>query len=72
MAETQEAKPYPELLPCPFCGVVGLEFEGGSTFRWLTASCEGCGASCGEIRVQTLGNGTCEEWKADAKLRAIK
>lgn len=51
-------KPVP--LPCPFCGYVGLDFsEQGSTFRWGTASCEGCGATVGETRKH-------EDWHRDA------
>lgn len=60
-----------ELLPCPFCGYVGLDFGEGSTFRWITAECGGCGASTGETRIQTFGEGTREEWMADAKADAI-
>ena len=37
-------------LPCPFCGHTGLNFLDGSTHRWGIASCETCGASCGEVR----------------------
>jgi Lar family restriction alleviation protein len=50
-----------ELLPCPFCGHVGLDFddENGSTFRWAKAECSGCGASTGEVRKH-------EDWKQDA------
>lgn len=43
-----------QLKPCPFCGAVGLDFEEGSTFRWLMPSCSGCGASCGEVRINTM------------------
>lgn len=60
-----------ELLPCPFCGYVGLLFEEGSTFRWLIASCHNCGATCGEIRVQTLGEGTQGQWRAQAEQEAV-
>lgn len=62
---------FPPLKPCPFCGHVGLDFREGSTFRWLDSSCAGCGASTGETRIQTLGQGTKEEWMADAKRDAI-
>lgn len=61
-----------ELLPCPFCGHVGLDFKEGSTFRWIVAECSGCGASRGETRIQTLGEGTKEEWMDDAKEDAIR
>lgn len=59
-------------LPCPFCGHVGLDFNEGSTFRWLVASCSGCGASVGETRMQTLGEGTKEQWREAACEDAIK
>ena len=49
-----------DILPCPFCGHVGLDFsEEGSTFRWGSASCAGCGASTGETRKR-------EGWHRDA------
>jgi Lar family restriction alleviation protein len=60
-----------EALPCPFCGAVGLDFGEGSTFRWITATCSGCGATTGETRIQTFGEGTRDEWLADAKQDAI-
>lgn len=61
-----------ELLPCPFCGRVGLTFHEGSTFRWIEARCNGCGASAGEVRVQTTGRGTPEEWRAEAESEAVR
>jgi len=57
--------------PCPFCGYVGLDFSEGSTFRWLRAECGGCGATCGEVRVQTLGDGTKDGWMHQAQQDAI-
>ena len=60
------------IAPCPFCGHVGLEFREGSTFRWLIADCGGCGCSLGETRIQTLGEGTKEEWMAQAQSDAIE
>lgn len=59
-------------LPCPFCSHVGLDFKEGSTFRWIIAECGGCGASRGETRIQTMGEGTKEEWMATAQADAIK
>lgn len=59
-------------LPCPFCGYVGLQFREGSTFRWLYSECGECGATCGETRVQTMGNGTRDEWLAQAEKDAIE
>ena len=43
-----------EPLPCPFCGHVGLSQYEGSTFRWLATECNGCGAQCGEERINTM------------------
>jgi hypothetical protein len=43
-----------EPLPCPFCGHVGLSHNEGSTFRWLMTECNGCGAQCGEERINTM------------------
>lgn len=58
-------------LACPFCGHVGLDFAEGSTFRWIVGSCGGCAATRGETRIQTLGQGTKEEWVAVAQADAI-
>lgn len=63
--------PVPAPLPCPFCGHVGLVFSEGSTFRWLQYSCGGCGMGS-ETRVQTLGAGTKDEWRAEAERRAVQ
>ena len=57
--------------PCPFCGHTGLTFGEGSTFRWLTYSCGGCGIGS-ETRVQTLGEGTKEQWREQAERDAIE
>lgn len=59
------------LKPCPFCGHVGLDFDWGSTHRWIEASCGGCGATTGDQRIQTSGLGTHDEWLAAAKRDAI-
>lgn len=59
------------LAPCPFCGAVGLDFGEGSTFRWITAECTGCGATTGETRIQTFGEGSRDEWLAVARNDAI-
>ena len=40
-------------LPCPFCGHVGVNVHEASTFRWLVAECNNCGAQCGEVRRDT-------------------
>ena len=47
--------------PCPFCGSVGIDILEGSTFRWMEARCIECGATCGEVRVQTTGEASPEE-----------
>lgn len=57
---------------CPFCGHVGLDFHEGTTFRWVVAECGACGATCGETRVQTLGEGTKDEWMQQAQRDAIE
>jgi Lar family restriction alleviation protein len=57
--------------PCPFCGHVGLDFQEGETFRWLEYFCGGCGIGT-EVRIQTLGDGTPEEWAEQAKRDAIE
>jgi len=38
----------------------------------MLASCSECGATCGEERVQTSGNGYREDWWQEAKIRATK
>lgn len=58
-------------LPCPFCGHVGLDFKEGTTFRWLAYSCGGCGVES-ETRIQTLGEGTQDGWRAQAERDAIE
>lgn len=59
--------------PCPFCGnSVHVTTEEGSTFRWRRAKCDECGAIGPEVRRQTLGKGTPEEWTAKADADAIE
>ena len=41
-------------LPCPFCGSCSIGAYDGSTFRWLAAKCNECGATAGEVRINTL------------------
>jgi len=55
----------------PFCGGTKISTHEGSTFRWLYASCDECGAQAGEVRVQTLGNGTPEQRRATAAVDAL-
>lgn len=57
--------------PCPFCGGADVCVQVGSTFRWRFACCENCGAQCGEVRVQTLGEGTPAEWEEQAVRDAL-
>ena len=61
MSELLEAK------PCPFCGEKSITIREGSTFRWMLAECLGCGATCGEVRIQTMGPGLPADWKAKAE-----
>ena len=58
-------------IPCPFCGGTDISVREGSTFRWRIAACDDCGATCGEVRRQTLGNGTNEEWDRQAEHDAV-
>ena len=37
-----------------------------------TAECAECGARCGETRIQTLGEGTRDEWMQQAQQDAIE
>lgn len=60
-----------EPLPCPFCASTDIDVRTGSTFRWRYVQCMGCGAHAGEIRIQTLGDGTSVEWETDAREKAI-
>ena len=57
--------------PCPWCGFVGVQVREGSSFRWMYAECDGCGVNGPEIRVQTLGEGTREQWWAKGKQDAL-
>ena len=57
---------------CPFCGGTSVFTSEGSTFRWWVAGCNECGAQAGEVRRQTLGDGTNEEWDEAARIEAIE
>lgn len=49
-------------LPCPFCGAnAGVEVSEGSTFRWVVAVCNKCGAQSPEARVNTMAPANKEE-----------
>lgn len=67
-----ESHPMSRLEPiaCPFCGHVGLEFDEGSTLRWLAYSCAGCGIGS-ETRVQTLGDKPHDDRMWEARDRAV-
>lgn len=58
--------------PCPFCGQEGVIIREGSTFRWLMVECSSCGAAGPEIRVQTLGPGSADEWRLAGERDAIE
>jgi len=60
-----------EIKPCPFCGDTVVDVEEGSSFRWRVAICRSCGAQAGEVRRQTLGEGTNDEWDAAARIAAL-
>ena len=53
-------------LPCPFCSYAEITVVDGSTFRWRHAACENCGSYGPEVRAQTLGRGTKENWDSVA------
>lgn len=59
-------------LPCPFCGELHASTVEGDTFRWLAVQCLSCAARGPDVRVQTAGDGSLEEWRAEADERAIK
>lgn len=44
--DTKEPTP----LPCPFCGAEGVTVSEGSTYRWVYAECNNCGARSSEAR----------------------
>jgi Lar family restriction alleviation protein len=58
-------------LPCPFCGHPEIAVVEGSTFRWLLAECQSCGASGPEVRVQTIGPGSPDEWRQAGEADAL-
>lgn len=61
-----------KVLPCPFCGELHASTVEGDTFRWLAVQCPSCAARGPDVRVQTAGDGSLEEWRAEADERAIK
>lgn len=60
-----------DIKPCPFCGGEAIHVIEGSTFRWRLVECGNCGARSGEVRAQTLGEGTPKEWETQARVDAI-
>ena len=61
--EESENKPHVNRVPleckvmpltCPFCGCTTITVAEGSTFRWAVGECDNCGATCGEVRVNTI------------------
>ena len=59
-----------EPLPCPFCDNLDVTCYEGSTFRWIFAECDVCGARSGEVRKDTLSKDR-EAAQAKAELDAI-
>lgn len=57
-------------LPCPFCGSTSISTYDGSTFRWMYAGCDECGAQAGEVRIDTLGTDR-EAARSAAQIDAI-
>ena len=70
--KAQAASVDPIVMPCPFCGEENVSTREGSTFRWWFAECNECGARAGEVRRQTTGDGTNDEWDAAASAKAIE
>lgn len=60
-----------ELLPCPFCGGRDISVNKGSTFGWRVAVCNGCSAQAPDVRVQTSGSGTPDEWEQRGRRSAL-
>ena len=67
---TFEGEMNENIKPCPFCGGNEVSISEGSTFRWVRVECR-CGVIGPEVRKQTAGSGTKEEWFCDAAARAI-
>lgn len=57
-------------LPCPFCGGTLVTVIVGETHRWRLVECA-CGARGPDARVQTIGEGTKEQWEAKGRENAI-
>ena len=68
----EEENEMSDVKPCPFCGSTSVSTREGTTFRWWLAECNECGATAGEARRQTLGEGTNEEWDNQARADALE
>ena len=65
--------PNPESIkPRPFCGEIEIRIIEGTTFRWRRTMCSWCGVLGPEVRIQTLGAGTRDEWERAGEAEAIK
>lgn len=60
-----------ELAPCPFCGSQSVRVVMGESFRWRVAVCDCCNARGPDVRVQTAGKGTQEDWERTAEAGAV-
>ena len=60
-----------DIKPCPFCGGHSVAVVEGDTFRWRLAQCQDCGAQAPDVRIQTMGEGTREQWEAAAHRAAL-
>lgn len=60
-----------EVMPCPFCGAHDVAVTEGETFRWRLVICNCCGARGPDVRIQTAGSGTKEDWERNAYAGAM-
>jgi hypothetical protein len=58
--------------PCPFCGSSDVRVIEGDNYRWRVARCFFCSAQSGDVRIQTTGEGSTEEWETIATVSAIR
>jgi len=59
------------VMPCPFCGSHDVAVKEGETYRWRLMVCNCCGAAGPDVRIQTAGSGTHEEWERRAAVGAV-
>ena len=59
------------VMPCPFCGSHDVAVKEGETYRWRLVVCNCCGAAGPDVRIQTAGSGTNEEWERRAAVGAV-